>query len=317
MYRTVSYFLRGESSLRNRVRPPLPPIIRQKVAPLDNTYMPKPSTSSPDRSGYYLGDNDGSDGHSTVDQIAVAEGCYDGGSCGVDVEIKSSKKTQGAVAPSGFFITKGAIVDFKGILALTVMRLPPLGVHFSEVVFEVLSMSVVPRLILAAMNASLVGIVSSPLSGNSSDGVKRVTLSSSAGNRYMGDTTEDAVIACKVIHGNHLDEDEVIESGTVDPGEFEIQYRIGDGSAGVGSLPECIGLGIVRAIDVQKQLLYVITPLLPEILNDRKCKHLSSNPTLLKIVPHSRRFTFLFYFLALYLLEGGISLVRGPLQLPG
>lgn len=282
MFRFVSYFLRGESSLRERIRPPLPPTVKPKMTSSDNTYMPKSTVSSPMTSGNCVGDSFGSDVRNASDHTIDAEGDSDVATVGVDVEVKSSKKGVAAIVPQGLFITKGALVDWRGVLALTVMGIPPLRVHFSEVVFEVLSMSVAPRLILSVMNASLVGIVCSKVSPScdSSNRLRTVTLSSTVGGCRNTDCVEDDTpIPCKIVRGDQGADDDrdddVVETGTVDPGDFKIQYRVGDNNADVEILPECIGLGIVRSIDVQRQLLYVITPLLPVQLNNLKCKHLT------------------------------------------
>ena len=62
-------------------------------------------------------------------------------------------------------------------------------------------------------------------------------------------------------------------SGTEDQHVFDINIDTADpGSSSEEQIPECLGLGIVRGIDVEKQLLYLITPIAVTVLNKFKGK---------------------------------------------
>lgn len=186
---------------------------------------------------------------------------------------KISKRALALAAGEGFYIRKGTIVDGTGALAVALMGCVPLGVHFSEVILQVQSMSVPPRLILAAMNASIVGIVSYAKDFDErSVGIRRVTLTSTGRgglggggaekSRSSSDFGSSGCRSRSVLH----DSNEEVEDGS----EFDITYNIADNGSQYGDLPCCLGLGIVRAVDLERQLLYIITPLLPTQLN--KCE---------------------------------------------
>ena len=58
-----------------------------------------------------------------------------------------------------------------------------------------------------------------------------------------------------------------------DQHEFDINIDTADpGPSSEEQIPECLGLGIVRGIDVERQLLYLITPIAVTVLNKFKGK---------------------------------------------
>lgn len=185
-----------------------------------------------------------------------------------------SKKALALAAGEGFYIRKGTIVDGTGALAVALMGCVPLGVHFSEVILQVQSMSVPPRLILAALNASIVGIVSYAKDlDERSVGIQRVTLSSRGRSEGGGDGMDSSSrsIGFDTTGSPSSRRQEDIEDGS----EFDITYNIADNGSQSGDLPSSLGLGIVRAVDLERQLLYIITPLTPLQLN--KCGGISSD----------------------------------------
>jgi hypothetical protein len=187
---------------------------------------------------------------------------------------KISKKALALAAGEGFYIRKGTIVDGTGALAVALMGCVPLGVHFSEVILQVQSMSVPPRLILAALNASIVGIVSYAKDlDERSVGIQRVTLSSRGRSEGGGDGMDSSSrsIGFDTTGSPSSRRQEDIEDGS----EFDITYNIADNGSQSGDLPSSLGLGIVRAVDLERQLLYIITPLTPLQLN--KCEGIPSD----------------------------------------
>jgi hypothetical protein len=182
---------------------------------------------------------------------------------------KISKKALAQAAGEGFYIRKGTIVDGSGSLAMALMGCVPLGVHFSEVILQVQSMSVPPRLILAAMNASIVGIVSYAKGFDErSVGIRRVSLTSRGRNTPGEDDTEKSSSSSDF--DTHGSPQTVGQEDIEDGSEFDITYNIADNGSQSGDLPCCLGLGIVRAVDIERQLLCIITPLTPTQLN--KCE---------------------------------------------
>ena len=209
-------------------------------------------------------------------------------------ETKATKKSLALSAGEGLFVRKGALVDSGGALALSLMGSAPLGVHFSEVVLQLQSEAVPCRLMLAAFNGSLVGVCL----GGDSAGARRVWLQvprgrgasrasqggrgrtaggdgagdmhvegGDEGGRGGGGRGED--IACDNIgtgneHENVEDDCDEAEEEDEDEG-FEI--RCDTYAPHTQELSVCLGLGIVRAVDVERQLLYLITPLSPALLN--------------------------------------------------
>lgn len=277
LHRFVSYFLRASPSLRKRVRTEQPPPDRAAYT-ADETYMPKiPSTSNNSLTSLW------SDTDTSVlpNHIDTGTGTGNGAGTGTgdmppfrgrreETPIpKVSKKALALAAGEGFYIRKGTIVDGSGALALALMGSASLGVHFSEVVLQVQSMSVAPRLLLAAMNASMVGIVSY---GKERDerslGLRRVTLSS-AGRTAMSEYDTEKSNSSG---GSDFDASDSLSPDVQDEdsSEFDITYNDADNGSHEGDLPHCLGLGIVRAVDTVRQLLYIITPLTPTQLN--KCQ---------------------------------------------
>ena len=181
---------------------------------------------------------------------------------------KISKKILAQMAGEGFHIRKGALVDTAGAISLKFMESIPLGVRFSEIVLQVQSGSVPPRLMLAAMNASMVGIVYYPrhhaqqfTSTSSSSGVdciRRVRLRSPRCHA----ASRQGLFDREGANG----EEEWKEEEDLSMSEFDIYCNVGSESQ--EELPVCLGLGIVRAIDIEERLIYLLTPLTPSQINN-------------------------------------------------
>jgi hypothetical protein len=278
--RFVSYFLRASETLRKHVRTEQPPPDRAVFTTDDTyTYMPKPPSASNNSLNSLLSDAETSLLPNNIDS-GISTGTSDPSLLrGRREETpnptpKVSKKALALAAGEGFYIRKGTIVDGSGSLAVALMGCVPLGVHFSEVILQVQSMSVPPRLILAAMNASIVGIVSYVKDFDErSVGIRRVTLTSRGSNTLGEDDTEKSSSNSDFdTHGSPQSErQEDIENGS----EFDITYNIADNGSQSGDLPCCLGLGIVRAVDIERQLLYIITPLTTAQLNKCEGKNLT------------------------------------------
>jgi hypothetical protein len=171
--RIVSYFLRHVKSLKNKVRPEVPPpgfTPPVDRVPGDDTYMPK----NEPRSSHPLGSIDVSS-NSSLQCKDLNNGEYQEmikepeGHSG-----KASKKSLALAAGEGFHIRRGALVDTGGALAIATMGAAPLSVHFSEVILKLQCGDIPPRLVLAAMNASIVGILCS--NESSSSRVRKIRL---------------------------------------------------------------------------------------------------------------------------------------------
>lgn len=261
-HRIVSYFMRSNAGLRKNVRADVPHRHPQSLAGPegegggggggDETYMPKRMTSSTASLSSLLSEERAADEGANV--ASTQQDCK-------EKETKVSKKSLALLAGDGFFIRKGAMVDTAGALACSVMGLPPLGIHFSEVVFQLQSESVPHRLMLAAMNASLVGITC--LESSVSSSVRKVKLQAF----HSGAGTDTAVSGGDEGEGEGGDND----------GTDGMEISCDSGAAPCGQeLSECLGLGIVRAIDVKRQLLYLITPLSVSLLNKYRGNILSA-----------------------------------------
>mmetsp|Transcript_1689 Transcript_1689/g.1839 ORF Transcript_1689/g.1839 Transcript_1689/m.1839 type:complete len:916 (-) Transcript_1689:12-2759(-) len=249
--RIVSYFLRHIKSLKSKVRPEVPPpgftpSVDRVLG--DDTYMPK------------LGYEQSS---SSIDINSNPSSCNDLESEGHSG--KASKKSLALAAGEGFHIRRGALVDIGGAIAIATMGAAPLSVHISQVVLKLQCGDIPPRLVLAAMNASIVGILCRDhLPPGSSGSVQTVKLKMPS-------------LACNESYDyeEESDTDEQINS-RVDQKKEDIHIEIdydGDNEVTSNAHPlPCIGLGIVRAIDIQKQLIYLITPVNPILLNEMKDK---------------------------------------------
>lgn len=198
---------------------------------------------------------------------------------------KMSKKALALAAGEGMFVRRGSLVDPAGTLALAVMEFQPYRVSMSEVIFQVQSIGLPPRLILAAMNASVVGIVchATVKRGEECSFIKKVRLSAKpssveadADSMQIDDeenraesTLSNGIQSRIEIEGGGEGEEEGQGEGSepLNSCDFEINYTICDDATCERDLPMCIGIGIVRAIDLENQLLYIMTPIDPSRLN--------------------------------------------------
>ena len=194
---------------------------------------------------------------------------------------KMSKKALALAAGEGMFVRRGSLVDPTGTLALAVMEFQPFRVSMSEVIFQVQSAGLPPRLILAAMNASVVGIVYHATVKRSEECsfIKKIRLSAKPSSvetdadRMQIDDEQNMADSTLLndIQSNGEIEGEVEVQGegsdSSNSCEFEINYTICDDATCERELPMCIGIGIVRAIDLENQLLYILTPIDPSRLN--------------------------------------------------
>ena len=296
--RIVSYFLRGEIALRTKVRAEQA-YSSTPVHPKgsgDDTYGPKGLSSSNSLCSLQSESAVSLDGE--AEERPVIEGSS---SKEIPALPKISKKVLAQMAGEGFHIRKGALVDTAGAIALKFMGSIPLGVKFSQIVLQVQSGSIPHRLMLAAMNASMVGIVhypsrleqqfnssSSSRSSSGGDRIRRVRLKSP---RYCA-----ARIATRegpfdneggdTIHDDHIGGEEGgEEEEDITMSEFDIYCDIGSESQ--VELPVCLGLGIVRAIDTEKQVIYLLTPLTPSQLNKVEGMKILPSTYLIQISLHS------------------------------
>ena len=158
---------------------------------------------------------------------------------------------------SGIQIRTGSIADKEGDVAVALMGTSPYEVPFSAIAFRSLvdGLGLPARLQLAACNASLVGIASAE------NGATCRSLTS------LYKPHEEGMPLC-------------------DAETFEIDCV---GSEAAASLAPCFGLGIVRAIDVNAEKLYIITPESPALFPPGKIALYRGNlqiPTLLLYAPN-------------------------------
>ena len=275
LFRIVSYFLRNITNLRAKVRKETPIDERVVRTAADDTYMPKPAyvPISTSESSVHFSSNLNLDSLSDERKFLKEQKPIK----------KMSKKAIALAAGEGIFVRKGSLVDPLGTLALAVMELNPLRVSMTEVIFQVQSTGLPPRLILAAMNASIVGIVchATTKNGEERSFTKKIRLSSKPSSmvtetdRMQIDDEDNRSSSTPSIDLDKKIEEEVedvvethieeLESSS--SFEFEISYTINDDATSVRQLPMCIGIGIVRAIDLENQMLYILTPIDPSRLN--------------------------------------------------
>lgn len=279
LFRIISYFLRNIPHLRKKVRKETP--LEDRIVPTagDDTYMPKPdyvpsATHTPlSESAAQFSSNSSADVMSYEMMISKEQ----------KTAKKMSKKALALAAGEGMFVRRGSLVDPAGTLALAVMEFHPFRVSMSEVIFQVQSTGLPPRLILAAMNASVVGIVchAAVKRGEECSFVKKVRLSAKpisvetdadrmqidyevnrADSTLLNDIQSDGET-----EGEGEGEAQGEGSDSSNSCEFEINYTICDDATCERELPMSIGIGIVRAIDLENQLLYILTPIDPSRLN--------------------------------------------------
>jgi hypothetical protein len=278
LFRIISYFLRNVPHLRTKVRKETP--LEDRIVPTagDDTYMPKPdyvptATHTPlSEPAVQFSSNSSADVMSEEMMCPKEQ----------KTVKKMSKKALALAAGEGMFVRRGSLVDPAGTLALAVMEFQPFRVSMSKVIFQVQSTGLPPRLILAAMNASVVGIVchATVKRGEECSFAKKVRLSakpSSVENdadRMQIDDEEnraDSTLSNDIESNVEIGEGDVEREGegsdSSNSCEFEINYTICDDATCERELPTCIGIGIVRAIDLENQLLYILTPIDPSRLN--------------------------------------------------
>jgi polynucleotide 5'-kinase involved in rRNA processing len=126
-------------------------------------------------------------------------------------------------------IRNGAMVDPLGAVAVALVSQTPIIIPFERIVWATLPLcgDLPPRLLLAALNASLVGILVLPAVHSS----------------------ERSIVAQSRKRLRHRTE-----------GEFEITY-----ATDVPTAP-CVGMGIVRAVDMKNQRLFLTSPVAEELL---------------------------------------------------
>ena len=278
----------------------------------DDTYGPKGLASSNSMSSLQSESAMSEDGEGDDREMerAVVEGTKK-----IPATPKISKKVLALMAGEGFHIRRGALVDTAGAIALKFMGSTPLGVKFSEIILRVQLGGIPPRLMLAAINGSMVGIVHHPsyhpdiqasqqyssyssCSASSSSGsrIRRVRLRAPQ-TKWQGiDTREEPIANAEEldVHVRYIDGEEEREEKE-SMRDFDIYCDMGDiSSESPDELSVCIGLGIVRSIDIEKQLVHLVTPLDPCQLNSIKGKRNQSWPSRLQIRAFLRSTSVLF-----------------------
>jgi len=145
------------------------------------------------------------------------------------------------------------------------------------VVLRVQAAGVPARLALAAMNASMVGILCRPLSKEThnsqassnrtraSSGICQVNLTvPTSASSFHNTTTDDD-------HHNDSTTSPIIPTSTQCCSIFFDEQHSGSSSTSTEEgydhgLWPCLGMGIVRCIDLDRSLLYLITPVAAEVL---------------------------------------------------
>jgi polynucleotide 5'-hydroxyl-kinase GRC3/NOL9 len=151
----------------------------------------------------------------------------------LDLDITNNNLLFGCV-----YIRNGCLVDNSGEIAISLMRNYPFVVPFNSISIRTLSTGIPSRLLLAAVNASLVGIVSSngavlPLSLDAN----QITTTPS------------------FVH---------TQSQTIFNLDCEGSYNV---------TAPCLGLGIVRSVDIDDQNILILSPINPSKLPkfDKTC----------------------------------------------
>jgi hypothetical protein len=215
--RTVAYFLRADEEVRRLVRPPPAPSSSAAAFLVTSSSVDVPhnidSNSSRSSSG----------GAAAVGGVGGV-----GGSAG------------------GVCIRNGAIVDPLGLLALRLVSLPPLLVPFAAVALGTLPVSadVPPRLLLAAMNGALVGIM------------------------RVEDTDRSGSVPVSTVHVDQYGEEQVVvEDQEVDLiGGSRKRLKLMEQEFDLSCLQDtcppllCCGIGVVRAVDIPNQRIVLTTP---------------------------------------------------------
>ena len=276
-FRIISYFLRNITNLRAKVRKETPVEERVVRTAADDTYMPKPDYVPISTSESTVQFSSNLNAESLSDERTFLK---------EQKPIKKkSKKAIALAAGEGIFVRRGSLVDPLGTLALAVMELNPLRVSMTEVIFQVQSTGLPPRLILAAMNASIVGIVchTTTKNGEECSFTNKIRLSRKPSSMVTDtdkmqiddddnrSSSTPSIDLDKKVEEEEEEEDvvetHVEELESANSFEFEINYTICDDATSERELPMCIGIGIVRAIDLENQLLYILTPIDPSRLN--------------------------------------------------
>jgi len=151
----------------------------------------------------------------------------------------SSGSSLGADEGGGIYIRSGTLVDKQGAIAATFAGLKPWVAPSSVVALGSLADDVPAHLLPALMNASLVGVCESE-----NDQVLSLQINgSSEANR-----------------GNN--NDEMIVAPAHVPALFNTRQEL-VGSAGHLAMTPCIGLGVVRSINLQQNQFYLLSPIDP------------------------------------------------------
>lgn len=231
--RLVAYFLRQDASLRGCVR-------RSGSASASGSTSGNASGggSSSLTSGIGSGTSMTSSHSRSSDKLSGAEGATGVGGMATNNNSNSE----------GICIRNGALIDPQGSLALRLLAQPPYAVPFSH-----LSLGTIPtagdlpaRLMLAAVNASLVGIVAFedlPPSATSASVSAGVNVSAGA----SGELSEGSINLCEMHHRSK-------KSFRLGGVEFQLscldQYPVA----------RCIGVGIIRVVDIPNQRIILCTP---------------------------------------------------------
>lgn len=151
----------------------------------------------------------------------------------VDLDINNNKLLFGCV-----YIRNGCIVDNAGEIAISLMRNHPFVVPFNSIAIRTLSTGIPSRLLLAAVNSSLVGIVAS----------------------------NGAVLP------QSIDKNQIIDTPSFLHTKSQTIFNL-DCEGSFNSIAPCLGLGIVRSIDIDNQKMLILTPINPSILPkfDKTC----------------------------------------------
>jgi len=169
-----------------------------------------------------------------------------GGSVGSDLDAMAEDEPDaggditdgregGASARQGISVSikNGSLIDPNGVLALSMLALRPLSVPMSAVSLRSAVTDIPPRLLLAAVNASLVGILANDSVNNPPTVVRLGTASSTDGDATAG---RGGGFAC----------------------DLDCSSRF--------VLQPCVGVGIVRDVDLAARCLHVISPCAPQLL---------------------------------------------------
>jgi len=156
-----------------------------------------------------------------------------GGGDAEEEDVITMEEEEEEEGDGGVYIRNGVLVDREGIIAIAILKLSPFSAPFSSVAIRSIDASVPAHLLLASLNASLVGI--SVISRSLDDGQEQDT------------NVNEGML--KLQHQP--------DASSVSSRCFELDCR------GTAPLTHCFGMGIVRAMDVSEQVFFVTTPVDP------------------------------------------------------